>query len=54
MTTAARFKAHDIRRAVKSVEGLGYEEVRVCIGPDGTIEVIVRRAVAHDAGQDLD
>lgn len=54
MTAPARFKQADLRRAVKAVEGMGFQEIRVCIGPDGKIEVIVRKAVADDDAEELD
>lgn len=55
MTAPARFKQSDLRRAVKAVEGLGYEEVRVAIGIDGKLEITVRKHVNDDEmGEELD
>lgn len=55
MTAPARFSQADIKRAIKAVDGLGYEEVRVSIGVDGRIEVTVRKNVTNDnEGVDLD
>lgn len=55
MTAPARFSQADIKRAIKAVDGLGYEEVCVSIGPDGRIEVTVRRNATNDnAGVDLE
>lgn len=55
MTAPARFTQADIKRAIKAVEGLGYEEVRVSIGPDGRIDVTVRKNASNDnVGEELD
>ena len=55
MTAPARFTQSDIKRAIKAVSGLGYEEVRVAIALDGKIEVTVRKFAANDdQGQELD
>lgn len=48
MTAPARFKQSDLRRAVKAVEGLGYEEVRVAIDLQGRLEITVRKHVNDD------
>jgi hypothetical protein len=48
MTSPARFKQSDLRRAVKAVEGLGYEEVRVSIDLQGRLEITVRKHVNDD------
>lgn len=53
MTAPARFKQSDIRRAMKAAEGLGFDEVRVVVGPDGKIEVIARKASNDDMGVEL-
>lgn len=53
MTAPARFKQSDIRRAIKAAEGLGYDEVRVVVGPDGKIEVVARRGATEDMGVEL-
>lgn len=50
-----KFRQSDIRRAIGAVAGLGFEEVRVAIRLDGSIEVTVRRHVMDDTmGEDLD
>lgn len=55
MTAPAKFTQADIKRAIKAVEGLGYEEVSVSIGIDGRIEVTVRKNASNDnMGQELD
>lgn len=54
MTAPARFRQSDIRRAVKSLDGLGYEEVRVAVSPDGKIEIIARKNAEQQDGVDLD
>lgn len=55
MTAPAKFTQADIKRAIKAVDGLGYEEVRVSIATDGRIEVTVRKNASNDnAGIDLD
>ena len=55
MTAPARFTQSDIKRALKAVSGLGYEEVRVAIDINGRIEVTVRKYAANDdQGQELD
>lgn len=48
VTAPARFKQSDLRRAVKAVEGLGYEEVRVAIDLQGRLEITVRKHVNDD------
>jgi hypothetical protein len=55
MTAPARFKQSDLRRAIKAVEGMGFEEVRVSIGLDGKLELTVRKHANDDQmGQELD
>ncbi len=56
MTAPVRFRQKDITRAIKAVDGLGFEEVQVTINPDGKIDVTVRKNVNLDElqGQDLD
>lgn len=55
MTAPARFSQRDLRRAVKAVEGLGYEEVRVSIDLQGRLEVTVRKHMNDDdMGEELD
>lgn len=55
MTAPARFTQADIKRAVKAVEGLGYEEVVVSIDINGRIEVTVRKNASNDnVGEELD
>jgi hypothetical protein len=50
-----RFRQSDIRRAISAVTGLGFEEVRVAIRLDGSIEVMVRRNALDDSmGEELD
>ena len=50
-----RFRQADIRRAINSVSGLGFEEVRVAIRLDGSLEVTVRRNAVDDTmGEELD
>lgn len=56
MTAPARFTQADVRRAFKSVDGLGYEEVRVTVSPSGEIAITARRNANDDEseGQELD
>lgn len=54
MTAPARFKQSDIRRALKAADNLGFEEVRVVIGPNGQIEVIAKRTATEEMGVELD
>ena len=44
MTAAARFTQADIQRALKAARKCGFEQVRVRIGVDGELEVIVGNA----------
>lgn len=53
MTAPARFKQSDIRRAIKSAEGLGYDEIRVVVNPDGRIEIAARKSATEDMGVEL-
>lgn len=53
MNVPARFKQSDIRRAIKSAAGLGYDEIRVSVNPDGRIEVVARKAAIDDMGVEL-
>jgi|GEM_PF-2878756 hypothetical protein len=45
---AAKFRQADIRRAINAVAKLGFEEIRVAIRLDGSLEVMVRRNVVND------
>lgn len=44
MTAPARFRQADIARALKAAKSCGYDDVRVRIGAEGEIEVIVGKA----------
>jgi len=44
MTAFARFKQADVTRAMKAAKSAGFDNVRVTIGVDGTIDVIVGKA----------
>jgi hypothetical protein len=48
VTAHARFRQVDITRALKAAKKCGFEDVRVRIGVDGGIEVIVGTA-ANDS-----
>jgi hypothetical protein len=41
--TPSKFRQSDIRRAIGAVAGMGFEEIRVAIRLDGSLEVTVRR-----------
>ncbi|NKJ40793.1 hypothetical protein [Novosphingobium sp. SG720] len=50
-----KFRQSDIRRAIGAVAGMGFEEVRVAIRLDGSLEVTVRRNALDDTlGEELD
>jgi hypothetical protein len=44
----AKFRQADIRRAINAVANLGFEEIRVAIRIDGSLEVMVRRNAVDD------
>jgi len=44
VTAPARFRQADIKRALLAAKGCGYEDVRVRIGADGQMEIIVGKA----------
>lgn len=48
MTAPARFRQADLARALKAAKACGFEQVRVRIGVDGGLEVIVGNA-ANDS-----
>lgn len=48
MTAPARFRQNDIARVLKAASKSGFESVRVQIGLDGRIDIIVGKA-ANDA-----
>ena len=50
MTAPARFRQSDITRALNAAKKSGYKQVRVVIGTDGGLEVIVGNA-ANDPVQ---
>jgi len=54
MTVHARFRQADIQRALKAAKKCGYESVRVRIGMDGGIEVIVGSAANDPDPVELD
>jgi len=41
VTTPVRFRQADITRALKAAKAAGFDNIRVTIAPDGTIEVHV-------------
>lgn len=45
---SAKFRQADIRRAINAVSKLGFEEIRVAIRIDGSLEVMVRRNAVDD------
>jgi hypothetical protein len=44
VTAPARFRQSDVTRALKAAKSAGFGDVRVRIGADGQIEVIVGKA----------
>jgi len=51
----AKFRQSDIRRAIGAVASMGFEEIRVAIRLDGSLEVTVRRNAIDDTqGEELD
>lgn len=51
----AKFRQTDLRRAINAVAKMGFEEIRVAIRLDGSLEVTVRRnAVADMPEEELD
>ena len=48
MTAPTRFRKADLQRALSAAKACGYNEVRVRIGVDGGLEVIVGTA-ANDS-----
>ena len=54
MTAQPRFTQREIARALRAAKSCGYEEVRVSIGRDGKIDIIVGEpANDHPQGVDL-
>lgn len=54
MTAPARFRQADISRALKAAQKCGFEQVRVRIGVDGGLEVIVGTAANDPEPVELD
>ena len=54
MTAPARFCQSDLQRALKAAKASGYEQVRVRIGMDGGLEVIVGNAANDSEPEELD
>lgn len=54
MTVPARFTQADIERAFKAAKKCGFEDVRVRIGVDGGIDVIVGKAANDPEPVELD
>ncbi len=54
MTAPARFTQADIQRALKAAKRCGFEQVRVRIGVDGGLEVIVGNAANDPEPVELD
>lgn len=44
VTAFARFRQADVTRAMKAAKSAGYENVRVIIAVDGTMDIIVGKA----------
>lgn len=54
MTAPARFTQADIQRALKAARKCGFEQVRVRIGVDGGLEIIVGNAANDSDPLELD
>lgn len=54
MTAPARFRQADIVRAFKAAKASGYEQVRVKVGVDGALEIIVGDAANDSEPVELD
>lgn len=54
MTAPARFRQADLARALKAAKSSGFEQVRVKIGVDGGIEVIVGNAANDEGPEELE
>jgi hypothetical protein len=54
VTVHARFRQADLARALKAAKSCGYEQVRVRIGVDGGIEVIVGSAANDSEPEELE
>lgn len=50
MSAPARFRQADLQRALKAAQSCGYDAVRVRIGTDGQIEVIVGKPANDERG----
>lgn len=48
MTAPARFRKADIERALKAAKSCGFEDVRVKVNVDGSLDIIVGKA-ANDS-----
>lgn len=53
MSAQGRFRQVDVQRALKAAKACGFEEVRVSIGIDGKLDIIVGRA-ANDASETVE
>lgn len=54
MTAQARFRKADLQRALSAAKACGFEEVRVRIGVDGGLEVIVGNAANDSSPVELE
>jgi hypothetical protein len=54
VTAPARFRQADVQRALKAAKKCGFEQVRVRIGVDGELEVIVGNAANDPDPVELD
>jgi hypothetical protein len=54
MTAPARFRQADLARALNAAKRCGFEQVRVLIGVDGGLEVIVGSAANDPDPVELD
>lgn len=54
VTAPARFRQSDLKRALLAAKSCGYESVRVKVGRDGGMEVIVGSAANDEADEVLE
>lgn len=54
MTAPARFKQADLARALKAAKSVGFDTVRVLIGVDGGMEIVVGKAANDIPPVELD
>ena len=54
MSAPARFRQADIKRAIQAARDCGFDEVRVRVGMDGAIEVIVGKPANDQPSVELD